>query len=505
MVTISTSRFHYLIPRDNLEQGLRLINGDDDVVYMCEIHAAWPTDKITLYVEGGEEPLVVEQPFGNEEVANDDDVHEVGQNDDDLHEMHEGGNVDAKGGGGQDFDWLEEGFEGPDFDDDVFGNVDDGPSTHGVSVNAATPHRPSKGDDGPSTHEDLHVYAAPHKTIAADNDPPFEKGEWIDPPFEDDMEILVGSDDDQAKRKATDLITGDEQLQYGKLRDYAEMIRLNDKGSKFLDDIGNPKQLNLVFITDRQKGLIPAIETLFPTCEHRYYVKHIYNNFKVDHKGLELKDTLATPTSSFMYEVDNGRERHVVDLAKKTCSCRIWDLTGLPCKHEIFAIVKNLEKVENYVHPCYLKETFAETYKEIIQPMPHQFEWVETNQPASIAPHVYKPPGRPPKQRKRDLEEPRNPYRVSRMNKTIKCGKCKKEGHNTQGSKSIKTKQTATPQTTSQPPSTRSQPAYRAFGQTASQPAPNNRSEAATQPPIKSRANWFSSFSQPSFHTPRET
>ena len=38
--------------------------------------------------------------------------------------------------------------------------------------------------------------------------------------------------------------------------------------------------------------LIPAIETLFPTVEHRYCVKHIYNNFKVDHKGLELKDAL---------------------------------------------------------------------------------------------------------------------------------------------------------------------------------------------------------------------
>ena len=26
--------------------------------------------------------------------------------------------------------------------------------------------------------------------------------------------------------------------------------------------------------------------------EHRYCVKHIYNNFKIDHKGLELKDAL---------------------------------------------------------------------------------------------------------------------------------------------------------------------------------------------------------------------
>ena len=40
------------------------------------------------------------------------------------------------------------------------------------------------------------------------------------------------------------------------------------------------------------QGLILAIETLFPTVEHRYCVKHIYNNFKIDHKGLELKNAL---------------------------------------------------------------------------------------------------------------------------------------------------------------------------------------------------------------------
>ena len=122
--------------------------------------------------------------------------------------------------------------------------------------------------------------------------------------------------------------------------------------------------------------------------------------------------------------------RDVVDLFRKACSCRIWDLIEFPCKHGISAIVKNLEKVEQYVHSCYLKETFVETYKEIIQPMSGQSEWVEINQPALIAPHVYRPPGKPPKQRKRDPEKPRNPYRVFRMNKIIKCGKCKKEGHN---------------------------------------------------------------------------
>ena len=33
------SRIYYLIPGGDLEQGLRLITSDDDVTYMCELHA----------------------------------------------------------------------------------------------------------------------------------------------------------------------------------------------------------------------------------------------------------------------------------------------------------------------------------------------------------------------------------------------------------------------------------------------------------------------------------
>ena len=41
-----------------------------------------------------------------------------------------------------------------------------------------------------------------------------------------------------------------------------------------------------------KQGLIPAINMLFPTVKHRYCVKHIYSNFKADHKRLELNDAL---------------------------------------------------------------------------------------------------------------------------------------------------------------------------------------------------------------------
>ena len=55
---------------------------------------------------------------------------------------------------------------------------------------------------------------------------------------------------------------------------------------------------------------------------------------------------------------------------------------------------------------------------------------VKTNLFAPVAPTVYKPAGRPPMKRKKDADEPNNPYKVSRSYKPIKCGFCHQEGHN---------------------------------------------------------------------------
>ena len=57
------SRIYYLIPGGDLEQGLRLITSDDDMTYMSELHAEWPTNEITLYVELEVEPIAIEEPI----------------------------------------------------------------------------------------------------------------------------------------------------------------------------------------------------------------------------------------------------------------------------------------------------------------------------------------------------------------------------------------------------------------------------------------------------------
>ena len=58
------SRVHYLAPRGNLEQDLRLIEDDTDVMSMCKLNEGGPRDIIILYVESGYAPLAVEVPDG---------------------------------------------------------------------------------------------------------------------------------------------------------------------------------------------------------------------------------------------------------------------------------------------------------------------------------------------------------------------------------------------------------------------------------------------------------
>ena len=57
---------------------------------------------------------------------------------------------------------------------------------------------------------------------------------------------------------------------------------------------------------------------------------------------LESKSLCEMPSRRFVYEVDNERERHMVDLVKRTCSCRTWDLTRIPCKHRVATIFVNV-------------------------------------------------------------------------------------------------------------------------------------------------------------------
>ncbi|KAI5338352.1 hypothetical protein L3X38_017623 [Prunus dulcis] len=60
----------------------------------------------------------------------------------------------------------------------------------------------------------------------------------------------------------------------------------------------------------------------------------------------------------------------VVDLRAKTCSCRRWNLCGIPCPHAISAIFQRCKNPITYVDECYKLETYMKAYEPVIHPIP---------------------------------------------------------------------------------------------------------------------------------------
>ncbi|XP_058784836.1 uncharacterized protein LOC131659698 [Vicia villosa] len=131
-----------------------------------------------------------------------------------------------------------------------------------------------------------------------------------------------------------------------------------------------------------------------------------------------------------IFGVTNGNDTYCVDLKKETCSCRKWQLTGIPCSHVIACIWNIKKKPEDYVASCYRKSTFMETYSHIVYPTNGPQLWPVDDQNKVEPPVMRREIGRPEKQRNKTNDEPRNPHILPRRFSTVTCAKCGAMGHN---------------------------------------------------------------------------
>lgn len=67
-------------------------------------------------------------------------------------------------------------------------------------------------------------------------------------------------------------------------------------------------------MSDKQKSLIAAVQKVFPDAEHRFCVRHLYQNFHKLHKGQTLKNNLwAIARSTTVEAYTNNMEKMRVD------------------------------------------------------------------------------------------------------------------------------------------------------------------------------------------------
>ncbi|XP_038698484.1 uncharacterized protein LOC119996055 [Tripterygium wilfordii] len=100
------------------------------------------------------------------------------------------------------------------------------------------------------------------------------------------------------------------------------------------------------------------------------------------------------------FGVTNMQDTFTVDLDEKECSCRLWDLTGIPCSHAISCINFKEESVESYVPSCFKKDAYELCYWPLILPMNGPKLWENTGMPDILPPPICKKRGRPKKKRR---------------------------------------------------------------------------------------------------------
>ncbi|CAI9263319.1 unnamed protein product [Lactuca saligna] len=136
------------------------------------------------------------------------------------------------------------------------------------------------------------------------------------------------------------------------------------------------------------------------------------------------------PSGLNQFEVRGAIDAYEVDLERKTCSCRLWQLNGYGCAHSVASISFLNRDVEAYVDNMFSTTTFRKAYNYRIAPMNSSDMWPETNYTPPLPPINRRMPGRPTTKRKKSTTENTGTHRVSKAGKKIRCSICKEIGHN---------------------------------------------------------------------------
>ena len=69
--------------------------------------------------------------------------------------------------------------------------------------------------------------------------------------------------------------------------------------------------------------------------------------------------------ASYSVTTSDGGHELVVNLEKKTCTCRKWDLTGIPCYHACACIAMRNEPWDHHISGWYKKDMYLKVYLTI--------------------------------------------------------------------------------------------------------------------------------------------
>ncbi|CAN6458751.1 unnamed protein product [Victoria cruziana] len=117
------------------------------------------------------------------------------------------------------------------------------------------------------------------------------------------------------------------------------------------------------------------------------------------------------------FEVLSTQGTHGVNVCDRYCSCRGWQIYGIPCTHAAAALLSCQQDVHQFVNKCFTAENYRKAYSEPIHPIPDKSLWMRPSdgsekRAGSDDDMVVHPPlsrrslGQPPKKKVRTKDHP---------------------------------------------------------------------------------------------------
>lgn len=122
---------------------------------------------------------------------------------------------------------------------------------------------------------------------------------------------------------------------------------------------------------------------------------------KLDVLVTKSRDWRASWNGATAYSVKMGTRVVTVDLDARTCDCRVYDLTGIPCEHAIAAIHDRRHSPLDYVSDFYKKEKFLASYSFPLEALKGEEFWETHSTDELLPPDLPKKLRRRPKRMRR--------------------------------------------------------------------------------------------------------
>ncbi|CAH1412942.1 unnamed protein product [Lactuca virosa] len=153
---------------------------------------------------------------------------------------------------------------------------------------------------------------------------------------------------------------------------------------------------------------------------------------KMNRFGKNMRFWGIIHSQGHVFEARRGCDSYRVDLDDMTCSCRLWDLAGIPCVHANAAINFIHQTPYAYINAYFSKDKFRQCYSTNIEPVNGSNLWAQTEYIKPLPPMSRRMPGRPATKRKRHASEKESEFSTTKVKvaRTTRCGNCLEYGHN---------------------------------------------------------------------------